>query len=88
MEMRFEELQARRESCRVYSSEKVSREALTHPVSYTHLDVYKRQIVDKKRLEIARALATKPKLLMLDECMAGLNQTEIKDCLLYTSRCV
>ena len=36
-------------------------------------------IVDKKRLEIARALATKPKLLMLDECMAGLNQTEIKD---------
>ena len=36
-------------------------------------------IVDKKRLEIARALSTKPKLLMLDECMAGLNQTEIKD---------
>lgn len=36
-------------------------------------------IVDKKRLEIARALATKPKLLMLDECIAGLNQTEIKD---------
>lgn len=36
-------------------------------------------IVDKKRVEIARALATKPKLLMLDECMAGLNQTEIKD---------
>ena len=32
MEMRFEELQARRESCRVYSSEKVSREALTHLV--------------------------------------------------------
>ena len=36
-------------------------------------------IIDKKRVEIARALATKPKLLMLDECMAGLNQTEIKD---------
>lgn len=36
-------------------------------------------IVDKKRVEIARALATKPELLMLDECMAGLNQTEIKD---------
>lgn len=36
-------------------------------------------IVDKKRVEIARALATKPKVLMLDECMAGLNQTEIKD---------
>ena len=36
-------------------------------------------IVDKKRVEIARALATKPQVLMLDECMAGLNQTEIKD---------
>lgn len=36
-------------------------------------------IVDRKRVEIARALATKPRILMLDECMAGLNQTEIKD---------
>lgn len=36
-------------------------------------------IADKKRVEIARALATKPHILMLDECMAGLNQTEIKD---------
>lgn len=36
-------------------------------------------IVDKKRVEIARALATRPRILMLDECMAGLNQTEIKD---------
>ena len=34
MEMKFEELQARRESCRVYSSEKVSREALTHLVDF------------------------------------------------------
>jgi len=31
----------------------------------------------KKRLEMARALATKPKLLMLDEVMAGLTTTEI-----------
>jgi len=33
-------------------------------------------IADKKRMEFAKALATEPALLMLDEAMAGLNQTE------------
>jgi branched-chain amino acid transport system ATP-binding protein len=35
-------------------------------------------LMDRKRLELARALATRPKLLLLDEIMAGLNPTEIE----------
>lgn len=34
---------------------------------------------DQKRLEMARALATKPELLFLDENMAGLNPAETED---------
>ncbi len=38
-------------------------------------------IPDRKRLEVARAVATRPKLLLLDEVMAGLNPVEIDDAL-------
>ncbi len=34
-------------------------------------------LVDRKRLEMARALATRPSLLLLDEVMCGLNPREI-----------
>jgi len=37
--------------------------------------------VDKKFVEIARALATKPKLLLLDEALAGLNPSELTEAL-------
>lgn len=40
----------------------------------------------QKRVEVARALATGPDLLMLDELMAGLNPTEVGEAMALVSR--
>lgn len=36
-------------------------------------------LVDQKRIELARAMATQPGLLLLDEVMSGLNPTEMEE---------
>ena len=36
-------------------------------------------VAGRKRLEVARALATEPKLILFDEVLAGLNPSEIRD---------
>jgi branched-chain amino acid transport system ATP-binding protein len=43
-------------------------------------------LVNQKRLEVARALATKPELLLLDELMAGLNPTEVAEAMELVTR--
>jgi len=49
--------------------------------SKADLEVTSLTIPDRKRLEVARAVATQPKLLLLDEVMAGLNSVEVDEAL-------
>ena len=51
-------------------------------------DVYARNLSygEQRRLEIGRALATRPRLLMLDEPMAGMNPRESSDMMAFVER--
>jgi branched-chain amino acid transport system ATP-binding protein len=43
-------------------------------------------LVNQKRVEVARALATKPQVLLLDELMAGLNPAEVGEAMELVTR--
>jgi len=42
--------------------------------------------VEMRKLELARAMAAEPKLLIADECMAGLTHSEVEDILILLKR--
>ncbi|WP_417685004.1 ABC transporter ATP-binding protein [Roseibium sp.] len=46
---------------------------------HIHLPVNSLTYIDQKRLELARALASEPEVLLLDEWLAGLNPTELQE---------
>jgi branched-chain amino acid transport system ATP-binding protein len=62
---------ALREAREILELVDLAQEAHVHPTELP--------IVSQKRIELARALATKPKFLMLDEVAAGLNPFETKE---------
>jgi branched-chain amino acid transport system ATP-binding protein len=67
------------------SSRKIAEEKAVAVLESLHFDDKKDiisgnlTIADRKRLEIAKALATEPKLLLLDEVMAGLRPNEVDE---------
>ncbi|MBI4589156.1 MAG: ABC transporter ATP-binding protein [Candidatus Rokubacteria bacterium] len=51
-----------------------------------HLPAARLTVVDRKRLELARALATAPRVLLMDEFMAGLTPAEVGEAIALIRR--
>jgi len=66
---------------RLSAAKESAREVLDHIGMADKADWPARKLTleDLKRMELGRALATGPKLLLLDEVMAGLNPTEVDE---------
>ncbi|MBA2359623.1 MAG: ABC transporter ATP-binding protein [Actinobacteria bacterium] len=77
---------------RVRREEKLARERARELLAYSGLPTRHTELArslpygDQRRLEVARALATEPKLLLLDEPTAGMNPQETADFIGFVSR--
>ena len=62
-------------------AERLARRVVERVGLSDHADALARELplAARKRVQLARALATEPKLLLLDEAMAGLNKRESAD---------